>query len=130
MAQPVTKTMPNGVIGKDVITGTAKEICINSEGMLSKNCTPAGQNAEASQEDVLNVDEHLPEYKEFVASTDHSNKKKKKRSGKKRSRGSKFGTKREGDVTSPATRYARLPPALRLAPLIRQRAQEIQLRPV
>ncbi|KAL4710011.1 hypothetical protein ACJJTC_015989 [Scirpophaga incertulas] len=38
--------------------------------------------------------------------------------------------KREGDVTSPATRYARLPPALRLAPLIRQRAQEIQLRPV
>ncbi|KAL4718130.1 hypothetical protein ACJJTC_014569 [Scirpophaga incertulas] len=38
--------------------------------------------------------------------------------------------KREGDVTSPATLYARLPPALPLAPLIRQRAQEIQLRPV
>ncbi|KAL4720933.1 hypothetical protein ACJJTC_007022 [Scirpophaga incertulas] len=112
MAQPETKSMPNGVIGRD-----------------------RGQNAEASQEDVLNVDEHLPEYKEFVASTDHSNKKKEKTVGEKKEPGqqirdSKNLQKREGDVTSPATRYARLPPALRLAPLIRQRAQEIQLRPV
>ncbi|KAL4721286.1 hypothetical protein ACJJTC_013589 [Scirpophaga incertulas] len=63
----------------------------------------------------LNVDEHLTEYKEFVASTVHPNRKKKKTVGEKKESGqqirdSKNLQKREGDVTSPATRYARLPP--------------------